>query len=264
MKIHKVFHELEITDVKTDKRSITLLKKEKPKPYDSCKKYLNMYASLMASSPGVFCKDLKSNDAEIHRFEWQFGVTAPPVKDPVFDWVGALRDDRSICIQVIIGTPGPGYECIVTQADMNGFKPLNTLKDDSTNYFSLIGSMVGDISPIPAFSKIMGRLTGHADKRDAARYANRFKNMFRLFRFLTDKGEQGFEYILTKDVIAQWGTFFKGSFGICFIRNASTAKSASYRIKLLPALGFKEGDHLCYLPRPDQAIKAELAIEVAA
>lgn len=266
MKVHKVFHELAISEFDTDNRSITLLKKEKPKPHGPGLEYLNISASLMASSPGVFCKDLKDNEAEIHRFEWQFGVTAPPVRDPVFDWVGALREDRSICIQVIIETPGPDYECIVTQADMNGFKALNTLKDESTNYLSLVGSMVGDISPIPALSKIMERLTGQADKRDAARYANRFKNMFRLFRFLTDKGEQGIEYVLTKDVLSQWGTFLKGSFKICFVRDASgPAVSSPYRIKLLPKLGFKKNDHLCYLPRPEQAedIKTELVIEVA-
>lgn len=267
MKVHKVFHELAISEFDTDNRSITLLKKEKPKPQGPGLEYLNISASLMASSPGVFCKDLKDNETGIHRFEWQFGVTAPPVKDPVFDWVGALREDRSICIQVIIETPGPGYECIVTQADMNGFRPFNTMKDESTNYLSLAGSIIGGMSPIPMLSKAMGVLTSKADKLDAAKYENRIKNMFRLFRFLTDKGEQGLEYVLTKDVLSQWGTFLKGSFGIRFIRNASeTAESAAYRIKLLPKLGFKEGDHLCYLPRPDQAedIKAELVIEVAA
>jgi hypothetical protein len=139
------------------------------------------------------------------------------------------------------------------------------MKDESTNYLSLAGSIIGGMSPIPMLSKAMGALTSKADKQDAAKYENRIKNMFRLFRFLTDKGEQGLEYVLTKDVLSQWGTFLKGSFGICFIRNASeSTKPSSYRIKLLPKLGFKKDDHLCYLPSPEQAeaVKAELVIEV--
>jgi hypothetical protein len=139
------------------------------------------------------------------------------------------------------------------------------MKDESTNYLSLAGSIIGGMSPIPILSKAMGALTSKADQQDAAKYENRIKNMFRLFRFLTDKGEQGIEYVLTKDVLSQWGTFLKGSFNICFVRDSSgPAVTSSYRIKLLPKLGFKKNDHLCYLPSPDQAeaVKAELVIEV--
>lgn len=266
VKMNKIFHELEITDFDTDNRSVKLLTGKRKKEDDLHKEYLNIYTSLMSASSGQFCNDLKKNEGAIHHFEWQFGVSAPVVKGHVFDWVGALREDRSICIQVLIETPGPDYECLVTDADMNGFKPLNTLKDESTNYFSLFGNIAGDIAPVPAFSKIIGRLTGQADKQDAAKHANRFKNMFRLFRFLTDKGEQGLEYVLNKDILSQWGTFLKGSFGLCFVSNAKGGPppSSQYRIKVLPKLGFKKNDHLCFLPPPDQAeeIKAELAIDV--
>ncbi len=261
----KIFHELEISDFDSDDRSIKVLTGQREKRYDRDKEYLNIYASLMAAPTGLFCNDLKKNKSVIHHFEWQFGVSAPSAVSPVFDWVGALREDRSINIQVLIETPGKDHECLVTHADMNGFRPFNTMKDKSTNYLSLAGSIVGGMSPIPMLSKAMGVLTSKADQLDAAKYENRVKNMFRLFRFLTDRGDQGIEYVLTKDVLSQWGTFLKGSFGLCFISNASEAASPSqYRIKLLPKLGFKKNDHLCYLPRPEQAeeIKAELVIEV--
>ncbi len=265
IKMNKIFHELEISDFDNDNRSIKLLTDQKKKEYDSHKEYLNIYTSLMAAPSGRFCKDLKNTEAVIHRFEWQFGVSAPSAVRPVFDWVGALREDRSICIQILIVTPDKDCECIVTEADMNGFRPFNTMKDESTNYLSLAGSIIGGMSPIPMLSKAMGVLTSKADQQDAAKYENRVKNMFRLFQFLTDKGEQGIEYVLTKDVLSQWGTFLKGSFGLCFISNASEAPAPSqYRIKLLPKLGFKKNDHLCFLPSPEQAekIKAELVIDV--
>jgi len=265
IKVNKVFHELEISDFDTDNRSIRLLTGQGKKNYDPHKEYLNLYTSLMASPSGLFCKDLKKNEAVSHHFEWQFGVSAPSAVSPVFDWVGALREDRSICIQILVETPGPDCECIVTQADMNGFRPFNTMKDESTNYLSLAGSIIGGMSPIPMLSKAMGALTSKADAQDAAKYENRIKNMFRLFRFLTDKGEQGIEYVLTKDVLSQWGTFLKGSFNVCFVRDASgPAVLSPYRIKILPKLGFKKNDHLCYLPSPEQAeaVKAELVIEV--
>ncbi len=267
IKMNKVFQELEISNFDTDNRSIRLLTGQEKRNYDSNKEYLNLYTSLMAAPSGLFCKDLKNNAKEIHHFEWQFGVSAPSAAYPVFDWVGALREDRSICIQVLIETPGPDYECIITHADMNGFRPFNTMKDESTNYFSLAGSIIGGMSPIPLLSKAMGVLTSKADRQDAAKYENRVKNMFRLFRFLTDKGDQGLEYVLTKDVLSQWGTFLKGSFEICFISNASGSVLPSpYRIKVLPKLGFKKNDHLCFLPSPEQAedIKAELVIDVKA
>jgi len=139
------------------------------------------------------------------------------------------------------------------------------MKDESTNYLSLAGSIIGGMSPIPMLSKAMGALTSKADQQDAAKYENRIKNMFRLFRFLTDQGHQGIEYVLTKDVLAQWGTFLKGSFELCFVGNGPKVPSpAPYRIKLLPKLGFKKNDHLCFLPSPEQAdaIKAELVINV--
>ncbi len=265
IKVNKVFHELEISDFDTDNRSIKLMTGQGKKTYDPRKEYLNLYTSLMASPSSLFCKDLNKSKETTHHFEWQFGVSAPSAVSPVFDWVGALREDRSICIQVLVETPGPDCECIVTQADMNGFRPFNTMKDESTNYLSLAGSIIGGMSPIPMLSKAMGALTSKADAQDAAKYENRIKNMFRLFRFLTDKGEQGIEYVLTKDVLSQWGTFLKGSFNICFVQDASgPAVLSPYRIKLLPKLGFKKNDHLCYLPRPDQAeaIKAELVVEV--
>lgn len=265
IKIDKVFHELEISDIDNDNRTITVLTGRDGRRYDNSKNYLNIYASLIASPEGKFCDSLKKNEDVVHRFEWQFGVSTPSAKDAVFDWVGALRNDRSICVQVLIEAPDRECECIVEYADINGFKPLNTLKDESTNYLSLAGSIIGGVSPVPILSKAMGLLTSEADRKEAAKYENRFKNMFRLFRFLTDKGNQGVEYVLTKDVLAQWGTFLRGSFGLCFVSNSSKSTNAhKYRIKLLPKLGFKKNDHLCFLPSPEQqeGIKAELVINV--
>jgi len=265
IKLDKVFYELEISDIDNDKRTITVLTGQDRREYDNSKSYLNIYASLMASPVGKFCESLKNNEEVVHRFDWQFGVSTPSAKDAVFDWVTALRDDRSICVQVLIETPDQECECIVTYADINGFNPLNTMKDESTNYLSLAGSIIGGVSPVPILSKAMGLLTSEADRKEAAKYENRFKNMFRLFRFLTDKGDQGVEYVLTKDVLAQWGTFLRGSFGLCFISNSPKATNAfKYRIKLLPKLGFKKKDHLCFLPSPEQqeGIKAEIVINV--
>jgi len=265
IQIDKIFYELEISDFDNDQRKIKVITGQDGRACDDRKKYLNIYASIMAEPVGKFCKSLKNTEDAVHRFDWQFGVSTPSDKEPVFDWVAALRDERSICVQVLIETPGQDCECIVTAADINGFKPLNTMKDESTNFLSLAGSIIGGASPVPMLSKAMELLTSDADRTEAAKYENRFKNMFRLFRFLTDKGDQGVEYVLTKDVLSQWGTFLRGSFGLCFFSNASKAADGiDYRVKLLPKLGFKKKDHLCFLPSPRQqeAIKAELVIRV--
>ncbi|MBU0973473.1 MAG: hypothetical protein KKC20_22715 [Proteobacteria bacterium] len=265
IKIDKIFCELEVSDIDNDKRRITRLTGQDTHLYDDQKRYLNVYASLMASPVGKFSESLEDKERIIHRFDWQFGVSTPSAEAAVFDWVAQLRDERSLCVQVLIQPLDQDCECIVASADFNGFMPLNTMKDESTNYLSLAGSIIGGVSPVPILSKAMGLLTGEADRKEAAKYENRFKNMFRLFRFLTDNGNQGLEYVLTKDVLAQWGTFLKGSFGLCFIRNSSKdATSCDYRIKLLPKLGFKKKDHLCFLPSPGQQedLKAEIVITV--
>lgn len=264
-RIDKIFRELEISEIDNDDRRVAVLPDSDRREYDSGKRYLNVYVSMMASPEGKFCENIEKNEATVHRFDWQFGVSTPSAGEAVFDWVGALRKDRSICIQVLIEAPGSGCECIVTHADINGFKPLNLMKDEDTNYLSLAGSIVGGMSPVPFLSKAMGTLTSELDRREAVEYENRFKNMFRLFRILTDKGDQGIEYVLTKDILAQWGTFLRGSFGLCFISNSpKPADGCAYRIKLLPKLGFKKKDDLCYVPAPQQQdlIKAELSVTV--
>ena len=267
IRVDKFFYELEISDIDNDRRAISVLSGKECRDYDVRKKYLNIYASLMGDAAGKFCRQLTQAKEVVHRFDWQFGVSTPSARQAVFDWVGALRDDRSICVQILIESPNSDCECIVAGADINGFKPLNTMKDESTNFLSLAGSIIGGASPVPMLSKAMEKLTGEAERTEAARYENRFKNMFRLFRFLTDCGDQGVEYVLNKDVLSQWGTFIKGSLELCFISNSPIpAGGRDYRIRLLPKLGFKQKDHLCFLPAPEQQeeLKAEIVVNVSA
>jgi len=265
LKIKKSFLELEISDFDKDERTIEKMGDKKERKYDKNKKYLNIYSSIMAPQKGKFSDSLIKNEDKSHRVDWQFGVTAPSLnKGEVFDWKNALRPERSISIQVLINSPDPKCECIVTYADINGFKPLNTMKDKSTNYLSLVGSIFGKLSPVPILSATMNSLVKEKYRKDAAEYENRFKNMFRLFRFLTDKGDQGVEYILSKDVLDQWGTFLRGSLGLCFFSESPTSNNEHhYQIRLIPQLGFKKDDNLCYLPRPEDHEKIDTKITVS-
>ena len=78
--------------------------------------------------------------------------------------------------------------------------------------------------------------------------------MFRLTRFITDEGDQGMEYLLSKDVPKQWGSFFRGNFGVCFIGGDLSNKPYKYTISLMPKLGYKNrgNEEICYLPKPGE------------
>ncbi len=249
IQIVKKFSNLEFVNHKTQKPTSRFVSPNSAKPGDG--HLLLLYVSLMAprTVPLINYQTKELKPDQVCKLDWHFGICNHP-KDWDFDWLQELRPERSLAVQVVIEIPNK-VEFTEVYSDMMGLQPLNQTMERKPDFIQVAANVGAAISPSKFFSTMLENLGTEREKTKVAHEAFLLSRRFMMYRYVDNTGRRGIEWLLTKDMISEWGSLLRGSVYIAFFgtnQGEMDVAPQHAKITLVTRLGFLEKDLLCYIP----------------
>lgn len=256
IQIVKKFPNLELVNHKTRKPTSRFVTPESTKPDNG--HLLRLYTSLMAPKtvPLIHSQTKELKPEQVCKFDWHFGICNHP-NDWDFDWLKELRPERSLAVQVVIEIPDK-VEFTEVYSDMMGLQPLNQTLERKPDFIQVAADVGAAIAPSKFVSTMLESLGTEREKIKMANEASLLARRFMMYRYVDNTGRRGIEWLLTKDMVSEWGSLLRGSVYIAFYGTSYRDEKENQvgmevapphaKITLSTRLGFLEKDLLCYIP----------------
>ena len=269
IQIVKKFPSLELVNHKTRNPTSRFVTPESTKPDKG--HLLRLYISLMAPKtvPVIHAQTKELKPEQVCKFDWHFGICNHP-NDWSFDWLEELRAERSLAVQVVIEIPDE-IEFTEVYSDMMGLQPLNQTLQRKPDFIQVAADVGAAVAPTKLFAAMLESLGTEREKIKLSNEAYRLARRFMMYRYVDNTGRRGIEWLLTKDLISEWGSLLRGSVYIAFYGTGYRDEKEHQvglevppphaKITLSARLGFLENDPLCYIPE-GQPEESTCAVDV--
>ena len=256
IQIVKKFPSLEFSNHKAGKPSSRFVKSDSAKPENG--HLLHLYVSLMAPKtvPLIQLQTEELKAEQVCKFDWHFGICNHP-NDWNFDWLKELRSVRSLAVQLVIEVPKE-IEFTEVYSDMMGLQPLNQTLERKPDFLQVATNVGVAIAPNRGLATLLESLGTEREKTKMANDAYMLARRFMMYRYVDNTGRRGIEWLLTKDMVSEWGSLLRGSVYIAFYGTGCRGEKENHienklasqyaKITLNTRLGFLDKDLLCYIP----------------